>query len=114
MRKSRRLRQPGRMWRATLKNIKGGSLVKFQANKAIPYHGYGITAEMGGRHRARSACGTQAESRLLTCHLRLVPPVWTQGYVSAGMEPGRTWADGMECGVHGHRRPGPTSARAIP
>jgi len=114
MRKSRRLRQPGHMWRATLKNIKGGSLTRFRANKAIPHHGYGIRAEMGGRHRARSACGTQAESSLLPCHLRLVPHVWTKGFLSASMEQGRRWAEGMECGLHVKRRPEATFSSVIP
>src|SRR6266480_5408283 len=93
------------MRRATLKNIKGGSLARFRANKAIPHHGYGIRAEMGRRHRAWSACGTQAESSLLTCHICLVPHVWIKGFLSASMEHGQRWAGGIEYGLHMERRP---------
>src|SRR6266480_1209086 len=102
------------MRRATLKNIKGGSLVRFRANKAIPHHGYEIRAEMGGRHRAWSACGMQAESSLLTYHLHLVPHVRTKGFLSASMEQGRRWAEGMECGLHMEHRPEATFSSVIP
>src|SRR5437773_11203465 len=60
---------------------------------------------MGGMHRSRSACGTQDESRILTCQLRLVNHVWTKGFLSASMEQGRRWAEGIERGLHAERRP---------
>ena len=56
--------------------------MRFQVNKAIPHHEYEIKTEMRERHRVQSVCRMQAESSLLTCHLCLIPHVWTKGFLS--------------------------------
>jgi len=60
------------------KDIKKGIPREIPRTKQVPNHRYGIRAEMDGRCGARSACGTQGESSLLTCYLHLVLSVYKE------------------------------------